>query len=285
MALVRAVLRAVSSAPAARCSASALAANALRASGARAFSGNVEYPRIEGSVADITKALNTIGARLSIPTAALYLTEAKINHVVREMKGADELREVQRALLLCDAKLVYPSAYASGTFVSACLKQDAPELALEWLQKAENARRYVSNQSVVRLAKYFAEHDDQEQVEALWKLMADKGIAPTTKTFHFRVVNAKNQGKFDDAVAIAKEAAELRQINSNLIIQLLNGLEGDALKQQVRRARIVHVSSDGCWLDTRTNDDVCMQIPLAKYLAAKGEVHVNARLAELLADQ
>lgn len=241
MALVRAVLRAVSAAPAARRSAAATIGKAGAAAAAvgssRAFSGNVEYPRIEGSVADITKALNSIGARLSIPTAALYLTEAKINHVVREMKGADELREVQRALLLCDAKLVYPSQFASGTFVSACLKQDAPELALEWLRAAENLRHYVSNQSIVRVAKYLAEHDQQEQVEALWTLMADKRIAPTTKTFHFRVVNAKNQGDFDRAVTIAKEAAELRQINSNLIIQLLSGLEGDALKQQVRLRR------------------------------------------------
>jgi hypothetical protein len=241
MALVRAVLRAVSGAQAARRSAAAAAvATAVGSApaGARAFSGNVEYPRIEGSVADITKALNSIGARLSIPTAALYLTEAKINHVVREMKGADELREVQRALLLCDAKLVYPSQFASGTFVSACLKQDTPELALEWLQTAENLRHYVSNQSIVRVAKYLAEHDQQEQVETLWTLMADKRIAPTTKTFQFRVVNAKNQGDFDRAVVIAKEAAELRQINSNLIIQLLSGLEGDALKEQVRVHRL-----------------------------------------------
>lgn len=201
---------------------------------ARAFSGNVEYPRVEGSVADITKALNSIGSRLSIPTAALYLTEDKINHVVREMKGKDELKEVQRALLLCDAKLAYPSQFAVGTFVSAAIKQGAPELALELLQKGENVRHYVSNQSVVRLARHYAEQEDQEQVDELWKLVQDKGLPLTTKAYHFRAINAKNQGKFDEAVAIAKQAAEVRQINSNLIIQLLSGLEGDELKQQVR---------------------------------------------------
>lgn len=202
--------------------------------GARAFSGNVEYPRIEGSVADITKAVNTIGARLSIPTAALYLTEAKINHIVREMKGKDELLAVQRSLLLCDAKLVFPSQFAAGTFVAACLKLDAPEVAVEFVQKAENARRYMNSQSFVRLATYFAEHDDQAAVEDIWALMKAKGVSQTTKAYHSRVVNAKNQGKFDEAVAIAREAANERQINSNLIIQLLAGLEGPALQEQVR---------------------------------------------------
>uniref|UniRef100_K3WLZ1 Pentacotripeptide-repeat region of PRORP domain-containing protein n=1 Tax=Globisporangium ultimum (strain ATCC 200006 / CBS 805.95 / DAOM BR144) TaxID=431595 RepID=K3WLZ1_GLOUD len=227
------------------------------AMGARAFSGNVEYPKIEGTVAELTKNLSNIGARLSIPTAALYLTTPKINHIVREMKGKDELKEVQKVLLLCDAKLVYPSTFASGTFFNACLKLDAADLALDFVRKAENMRHYVNNQSFVRLAKHYADQEDQDIVDEIVQLMKKNNIALTTKTYHFRVMNAKNLNKFDDAVAIAKEAAEARQINSNLIIMLLNGLEGDALKEQ---------------------------IPLAKYLAAKGDVIPNARLTELLAD-
>ncbi|GAB9470407.1 hypothetical protein Gpo141_00007653 [Globisporangium polare] len=234
---------------------SALAA--FSAPGARAFSGNVEYPKIEGSVAEITKNLSNIGARLSIPTAALYLTTPKINHIVREMKGKEELKEVQRVLLLCDEKLVYPSSFASGTFFNACLKLQAPELALEFVRKAENLRHYVENQSFVRLAKYYADQEDQEVVDEILAILRAKNIPLTTKTFHFRVTNAKSLNKFDDAVAIAKEAAEVRQINSSLILQLLSGLEGDALKEQ---------------------------IPLAKYLAAKGDVIPNVRLTELLAD-
>lgn len=214
---------------------------APKASFARLFSGNVEYPKIEGSVAEITKTLNTIGARLSIPTAPLYFTTQKINHIVREMKGAEELREVQRTLLLCDSKLVYPSSFAIGTFFNACLKHDTPELALEFVQTAQHMRKYVSNQSFVRLAKYYADLDDQETVAQVLEIMDKAGVAPTTKMFHFRVLNAKNQNKFDEAVAIAKEAANARQINSNLIILLLNGLEGDALKEQVRTPPCIYM--------------------------------------------
>lgn len=211
----------------------ALRRPALPLLGARAFSGNVEYPRIEGTVAELTKNLTTIGARLSIPTAPLYFTPQKINHVVREMKGLDELREVQRVLLLCDAKLVYPSEFASGTFFNACIKQKAPELALEFLRSAENVRHYVNNQSFVRLAKHYADQEEQDVVEEILSIMRAKNVPLTTKLFHFRVTNAKALGQFDAAVAAAKEAANEQQINSNLILQLLNGLEGDALKEQV----------------------------------------------------
>ncbi|RLN47321.1 hypothetical protein BBJ28_00002322 [Nothophytophthora sp. Chile5] len=246
-------LRSMLRAGAAR-SPAALAAGRKQA--VRAFSGNWEYPKIEGSVADITNSLNTIGARLSIPTAALYLTKPKINHIVREMKGAAELKEVQRVLLLCDAKLVYPSDFATGTFFSACIKLDAVDTAMEFLRKAENVRHYMNNNSFVRLAKHFAAQEDQESVKEILQLMNAKGVTLSTKTYHFRVLNAISVGNYDEAVAIAKEAANVRQINSNLIILLLNGLEGDARKEQ---------------------------LPLARYLVDKGEVFVNARLADFLA--
>lgn len=253
------VLAAVRSLALVRRSASAsVLALAARSGSVRAFSGNVEYPKIEGTVAEITKNLNNIGARLSIPTAALYLTTPKINHIVREMKGKDELKEVQRVLLLCDAKLVYPSSFASGTFFSACLKLEAPELALEFLRTAENIRHYVNNQSIVRLAKYYADQQEQDVVDEILALAVRKNVPLTTKFYHFRVTNALALEQLDTAVAIAKEAAEARQINSNLILQLLNGLEGDAL---------------------------AAQRPLAQYLAAKGDVIPNDRLATLLADQ
>lgn len=203
---------------------------------ARAFSGNVEYPKIEGTVAELTKDLNTIGVRLSIPTAALYLTTPKINHVVREMKGRDELHEVQRVLLLCDAKFAYPSEFAAGTFFTACLKQEAPELALEFVRTAANMRHYVNNRSFLRLAQYYADQQDQGVVEEILSLMHSKGVRLTTKFYHFRVTNAKALGQFDVAVAAATEGAEAREINSDLILQLLKGLEGDALKEQVRQS-------------------------------------------------
>ncbi|TYZ62362.1 hypothetical protein PybrP1_001861 [[Pythium] brassicae (nom. inval.)] len=223
---------------------------------ARAFSGNVEYPKIEGTVAELTKNLNNIGARLSIPTASLYLTTPKINHVVREMKGRDELQEVQRVLLLCDAKFAYPSELAIGTFIAACLKEEAPEIALEFVRTAENLRHYMNNRSFVRLSQYYADQQDQDVVEEIMGIMRTKGVRLTTKFYHFRVTNALALGQFDAAVAAATEGAEALQMNSNTILQLLKGLEGDALKEQ---------------------------IPLAKYLATKGDVIPNARLTELLA--
>ncbi|KAG7386225.1 hypothetical protein PHYPSEUDO_000546 [Phytophthora pseudosyringae] len=232
------------------------ASPAARKQGARAFSGNWEYPKVEGSVADLTKALTTIGARLSIPTAPLYFTPLKINHIVREMKGRDELLQVQKTLLLCDAKLAYPTTLAASSFLAACIKQDAADAALEFLRQAENVRHYVKNQSFVRLAEHFAAQEDQDTVDELVRLMQAKRVPVTYKMYTFRVLNAKKQGKWDEAVALAKEAANEIQINSHLIIELLQDQDGGILKEH---------------------------IPLAKYLADKGDVYVNARLADILA--
>ncbi|CAI5736877.1 unnamed protein product [Hyaloperonospora brassicae] len=222
----------------------------------RAFSGNWEYPKIEGSVADVTTALTTIGARLSIATAPLYFTPLKVDFIVREMKGLDELLQVQKTLLLCDAKMAYPSAFAAGSFFSACLKLDAAHVALEFLRQAENVRHYVKNQSFVRLAEHYDSCDDQHAVDELVQIMRTKRVPLTHKMATFRVLHAKKRGAWDEAVALAKEAAADRQINSHLIIQLL--LDG--------------------------NGDVCKEhLPLARYLADKGDVYVNARLADMLA--
>ncbi|KAI9914118.1 hypothetical protein PsorP6_004920 [Peronosclerospora sorghi] len=222
----------------------------------RAYSGNWEYPKVEGSVSDLTTALTTIGARLSIPTAPLYFTPLKLNHIVREMKGKDELVQVQKTLLLCDAKMAYPPEFAIGSFFSSCIKLDAAHVAIEFLRQAENVRFYVKNQSFVRLAEHFDSLDDQDTVDELVSIMKSKRVPMTYKMYVFRVQNAKKQGKWDDAVALAKEAANAIQINSHLIIQLLQDEKGNILKEH---------------------------IPLAKYLADKGDVYVNAQLADILA--
>ncbi|KAG1709062.1 hypothetical protein DVH05_022693 [Phytophthora capsici] len=229
---------------------------AARKQAVRAFSGNWEYPKVEGSVTDITKALTTIGARLSIPTAPLYFTPLKIDHIVREMKGKDELLQVHKTLLLCDSKMAYPSNFASGSFFSACIKLDAADTALEFLRKAENVRHYVKNQSFLRLAEYYAAQEDQKTVDEIVQIMKAKRVPVTYKMYTFRVLNAKKQGKWDEAVAIAKEAANEIQINSNLIIELLQDGHGGIMKEH---------------------------LPLAKYLADKGDVYVNTRLADILA--
>lgn len=236
--------------------ASSGAALAARKQAVRAFSGNWEYPKVEGSVADITKALTTIGARLSIPTAPLYFTPLKVNHIVREMKGKDELLEVHKTLLLCDAKMAYPSTLAASSFISACIKLDAAETALEFLRQAKNIRHYVKNQSFVRLAEYYANEENQEIVDEIVQIMAVKRVPVTYKMYTFRVLNAKKQGKWDEAVALARQAANELQINSHLVIELLHDQNGTILREH---------------------------IPLAKYLVDKGDVYVNARLADILA--
>ncbi|KAI9911558.1 hypothetical protein PsorP6_009708 [Peronosclerospora sorghi] len=86
--------------------------------------------------------------------------------------------------------------------------------------------------------------------------MKSKRVPMTYKMYVFRVQNAKKQGKWDDAVTLAKEAANAIQINSHLIIHLLQDEKGDVLKEY---------------------------IPLAKYLADKGDVYVNPQLADILA--
>eukprot|EP00644_Phytophthora_capsici_P009663 jgi/Phyca11/508481/fgenesh2_kg.PHYCAscaffold_35_\ len=86
--------------------------------------------------------------------------------------------------------------------------------------------------------------------------MKAKRVPVTYKMYTFRVLNAKKQGKWDEAVAIAKEAANEIQINSNLIIELLQDGHGGIMKEH---------------------------LPLAKYLADKGDVYVNTRLADILA--
>lgn len=232
------------------------AAPAGRKQAVRAFSGNWEYPKVEGSVADITKALTTIGARLSIPTAPLYFTPLKIDHVVREMKGADELKQVQKTLLLCDAKMAYPTEFASGTFFSSCIKLGEADTAMEFLRQAQNVRHYVKNQSFVRLAEHYAKQQDQDTVQEIVQLMQAKKVPQSYKMYHFRVLNAKQQGKWDEAVALAREAANECKINADLIIQLLQDGSGGILKEHLQ---------------------------LAKYLTDKGDVYVNARLADILA--
>ncbi|POM72223.1 Hypothetical protein PHPALM_11098, partial [Phytophthora palmivora] len=207
------------------------AALAARKQAVRAFSGNWEYPKVEGSVADITKALTTIGARLSIPTAPLYFTPLKIDHIVREMKGKDELLQVHKTLLLCDAKMAYPSTFAVSSFIAACIKQDTADTALEFLRTAENVRHYVKNRSFVRLAEYYASQEDQDTVDEIVQIMQTKRVPVTYKMYTFRVLNAKKQGKWDEAVALAKEAANEIQINSNLIIELLQDQNGGILKE------------------------------------------------------
>ncbi|CEG38664.1 uncharacterized protein PHALS_08724 [Plasmopara halstedii] len=234
---------------------SRVAALAIKKKMMRSFSGNWEYPKVEGSVADITKSLLTIGARLSIPTAPLYFTPLKVNHIVREMKGKDDLLQVHKTLLLCDAKMAYPSTLAAGSFISACIKLDAADMALQFLREAENIRHYVKNQSFVRLAEYYAEHEDQKSVDEIVQIMAAKRVPLSYKMYTFRVLNAKKQGKWDEAVDLAKEAANEIQINSHLIIELLHDHNGNINKNH---------------------------IPLAKYLADKGDVYVNARLADIL---
>ncbi|CAH0517348.1 unnamed protein product [Peronospora belbahrii] len=229
---------------------------AVRKQATRAFSGNWEYPKVEGSVGDITKALTTIGARLSIPTAPLYFTPLKVDHIVREMKGKEELLMVQKTLILCDAKMAYPSNFAAGSFFSACIKLDVADIALEFLRQAENVRHYVKNQSFLRLAEHFDSQENQEAVDELVQIMLKKRVPVTYKMYTFRVLNAKKQGKWEEAVAVAKEAANNTQINSHLIIQLLQDKNGCILKEH---------------------------IPLAKYLADKGDVYVNACLADIFA--
>ncbi|TDH74040.1 hypothetical protein CCR75_009001 [Bremia lactucae] len=236
--------------------ASAVAALPARNQVSRAFSGNWEYPKVEGSVVDVTKALTTIGARLSIPTAPLYFTRLKVDYIVREMKGKEELQKVHETLLLCDAKMAYPSTLAAGSFISACIKQDAADTALNFLRHAENIRCYLKNQSFVRLAEYYAELNDQDTVDEIVNIMAAKGVPLTYKMYTFRVLNAKKQGKWDEAIALAREAAAELQINSHLIIELLRDQNGNIYKEHVQ---------------------------LAKYLADKGDVFVNERLADIFA--
>jgi hypothetical protein len=209
------------------------AAPAARKQAVRAFSGNWEYPKVEGSVADLTKQLTTIGARLSIPTAPLYFTPLKIDHIVREMKGKDELLQVHKTLLLCDAKHSFPSTFASGSFISACIKQDAADTALDFLRQAEHIRHYVKNRSFERLAEYFAAQQDQDAVDEIVRIMQAKKVPVTYKMYAFRVLNAKKLGKWDEAVQLAKEAASEIQINSNLIIELLQDGNGGILKEHV----------------------------------------------------
>ncbi|KAI9905925.1 hypothetical protein PsorP6_014105 [Peronosclerospora sorghi] len=164
------------------------------------------------------------------------------------MKGKDDLVQVQKTLLLCDAKMAYPPEFAIGSFFSSCIKLDAAHVAIEFLRQEEN--------SFVRLAEHFDSLDDQDTVDELVSIMKSKRVPMTYKMYVFRAQNAKKKGKWDDAVALAKEAANAIQINSHLIIQLLQDEKGNILKEN---------------------------IPLAKYLADKGDVYVNAQLADILA--
>ncbi|DBA00932.1 TPA: hypothetical protein N0F65_006132 [Lagenidium giganteum] len=230
------------------------AAHALVAS--RAYSGNREYPRIEDSVPVLATKLNKIGAMLSIPTAAIYLTNQKLEYLVRHMKDTTELKEVHKVMLLADAKFVYPSTYTIGTYVNACLKQGEAGLALEFVRKADNMRHYIPKQSLVRIMAHYAEQGEQDVVEEITARMAALGIEPSFKVYNFLIANAKKQNKFDDAVALAKKAAADREINAHTLLTLVDGLEGEALQEQ---------------------------IPLIKYLMASGDVYANDKLTQLLA--
>ncbi|KAI9920273.1 hypothetical protein PsorP6_015695 [Peronosclerospora sorghi] len=105
----------------------------------------------------------------------------------------------------------------------------------------------------VQLAEHFDSLDDQDTVDDLVSIMKSKRVPITYKMYVFRVQNAKKQGKWDDAVALSKEAANAIQINSHLIIQLLQDEKGNILKEH-----------------------------LSKYLADKCDVYVNAQLADIL---
>ncbi|KAI9922566.1 hypothetical protein PsorP6_000091 [Peronosclerospora sorghi] len=158
------------------------------------------------------------------------------------MKGKDELVQVQKTLLLCDDKMAYPPEFAIGRFFSSCIKLDAAHVAIEFLRQAEN---------FCAAGRTFASLDDQDTVDELVSIMKSKRVPMT-----YKITNAKKQGKWDDAVALAKEDANAIQINSHLIIQLLQDEKGNILKEH---------------------------IPLAKYLADKGDVYVNAQLVDILA--
>ncbi|KAI9923183.1 hypothetical protein PsorP6_000444 [Peronosclerospora sorghi] len=166
------------------------------------------------------------------------------------MKGKYELVQVQKTLLLCDAKMAYPPEFGIGSFFSSFIKLDAAHVAIEFLRQEENVRFYVKNQSFVRLAENFDSLDDQDTVDEL------QARAHYKQDVCFSCTKFQEAGKWDDAVALAKEAANAIQINSHLIIQLLQDEKGNILKDH---------------------------IPLAKYLADKGEVYVNAQLADILA--
>ncbi|KAI9907509.1 hypothetical protein PsorP6_002920 [Peronosclerospora sorghi] len=157
------------------------------------------------------------------------------------MKGKDELVQVQKTLLLCDAKMAYSPEFSIGSFFSSSINLDAAHVAIEFLRQAEN------NKSFVRMAEHFDSLDDQDTVDELVSIMKSKRVPMTYKMY--------KQGKWDDAVALAKEAANAIQINSYLIIQLLQDEKGNILKEH---------------------------IPLAKYLADKGDVYVKAQLANIL---
>ncbi|KAI9920632.1 hypothetical protein PsorP6_000180 [Peronosclerospora sorghi] len=90
--------------------------------------------------------------------------------------------------------------------------------------------------------------------------MKSKRVPMTYKMYVFRVQNAKKQGKWDDEVVLAKEAANAIQINSHLVIQPLQDEKGNILKEHVSGRR-----------------------EKSKYLADKGDVYVNAQLADILA--
>ncbi|KAI9921987.1 hypothetical protein PsorP6_002028 [Peronosclerospora sorghi] len=156
--------------------------------------------------------------------------------------------------------MAYPPEFAIGSFFSSCIKLDAAHVAIEVLRQAENVRFYVKNQSFVRLAEHFDSLDDQDTVDELVSIMKSKRVPMTYKMYVFRVQNAKKQGKWDDAVTLAKEAANAIQINSHLIIQLLQDEKGNILKEHVSGRR-----------------------EESKYLADKGDVNVNAQLADILA--
>ncbi|KAI9918896.1 hypothetical protein PsorP6_012038 [Peronosclerospora sorghi] len=152
--------------------------------------------------------------------------------------------------------MAYLPEFAIRSFFLSCIKLDAAHVAIEFLRQAENVRFYVKNQSFVQLAEHFDSLDDQDTLYELVSIMKSKRVLMTYKMYVFRVQNAKKQGKSDDAVALAKEAANAIQINSHLIIQLLQHEKGNILKEH---------------------------IPSAKCLANKGDVNVNAQLADILA--
>jgi hypothetical protein len=190
----------------------------------RSFSGNVEYPRIQESSLEVAKKLNTIGKILSIPTAALYFTHKKMDHIARNIESKEDLKEIQQAFLLADSKLVYPSNFAIGTFMNACVKHEVPELALEFVRQSKNFQKYMPNQTLVRLMSYY-EDKDQKVVDEIWSKMTTHKFPMTYKAYAFRITNLKQLGKIQEAIEMAKKASETKDINAHTILSLVKDLK------------------------------------------------------------
>ncbi|KAI9914002.1 hypothetical protein PsorP6_006619 [Peronosclerospora sorghi] len=145
--------------------------------------------------------------------------------------------------------MAYPPEFAIGSFFSSCIKLDAAHVAIEFLRQAENVRFYVKNQSFVWLAEHFDSLDDQDTVDELVSIMKSKRVPMTYKMYVFQ---AGKMGRCNRARQRSCEC-DPNQLSSHF--QLLQDEKGNILKEH---------------------------IPLAKYLADKGDVYVNAQLDDIL---